>query len=164
MKGQGADVPIDKKRLDPRQFTYLKFLFDTEGSKSARRIQNAFKHTDREASSTLSLLVGMDLIKSSEYRIILTDDERQMFTASRTPEYFVPIDEGSPWRRRAKYVIDNEGRLAGLHEMQFGLKLWPYRSPTDFFKPDTVYLKTERFFLQTTNQGIIECKVMQTDL
>lgn len=163
MKGQGADVPIDKTRLSPKESEYLNYLY-IAGSMplTAKAIQEHFNDSDREASSVLSMLVGMDLIKNSTYRIMLTDDEQKQFKPSDTPRYFIPCIVGEPWTKRAMAVIACQGSLLSLKDMHYNLNLWPHKKPLEYYHSAMVLAEGDRFLLAHEGKRM-EVKVMRLD-
>lgn len=163
MKGQGADVPIDKTRLSQKELVYLKHIYSAggvSGSLTARQIQEHFQDSDREASSVLSMLVGMDLIKNSTYRIMLTDSEEKAFRPTDTPRYFVPCVTGEPWTKRVLAVIACEGSLLSLKDMHYNLSLWPRKKPLEYYHPAMVLAEGDRFLLAHEGKNM-EVKVMK---
>jgi len=163
MKGQGADVPIDKTRLSAKELVYLRFIHSAGGIENpltAKTIQEHFQDTDREASSVLSMLVGMDLIKNSTYRIMLSDDEEKAFRPTETPKYFIPCRQGEPWTKRAEAVIAYYGDLSILQGMDFQLNLWPKKRPLEYYNPTMILAEGDRFLLAHEGKGIV-VKVMK---
>jgi len=163
MKGQGADVPIDKTRLSQKELAYLQYLYNAGGTsnpKTARQIQHYFQDSDREASSVLSMLVGMDLVKNSTYRIMLTNDEEKEFRPTDTAKYFIPCMVGEPWTKRTEAVIACQGSLLSLKDMHYNLNLWPHKKPLEYYHPTMVLAEGDRFLLAHEGKNM-EVKVMK---
>ena len=156
----GADVDIEKKKLDAFELAVLKFVYEVVPDVTAKKVEGAFSCGDRKASSTLSKLVGMDLVKSSEYRTMLTDEETKRFETTHTPIYFITRNTRNPWELRAKLVIEIHGYLRGLDEMQFGLNMWPLRFPVQYYSMQGEYHLSSRF-LWKHNDQVFELKVMK---
>jgi len=156
----GADVDIEKKKLDPFELAVLKFVYEVVPEVTAKKVEGAFSCGDRKASSTLSKLVGMDLVKSSEYRTMLTDDETKKFENTHTPIYFITRGSNNPWEIRAKLVIETHGVLRGMDELQFGLNMWPLRYPVQYYTPKTFYRLGSRFLWKHSDE-VFELKVMK---
>lgn len=153
----GADVSTDKTKLDSFELGVLKIIYDAENPLKASDIRKVLGCGDRKASATLSRLVGMDLVKSSEYKAMLTDEETQAFDMSHVPQYFIPHRQGDPWRSRATLVINRFGSLKGLGDYQFGLDLWPLRHKPQPYDSTRTYNAGEHFILQ----GTYEVKVVK---
>jgi len=156
----GADVDTEKKKLDPFELAVLKFVYEVVPEVTAKKVEGAFGCGDRKASATLSKLVGMDLVKSSEYRTMLTDEETKKFETTHTPIYFITRGSRNPWELRAKLVIEIHGYLRGLDEMQFGLNMWPLRYPVQYYTVKSFYRLGSRFLLKHGDE-VFELKVMK---
>jgi len=156
----GADVDVEKKKLDPFELAVLKFVYEVVPDVTAKKVEGAFSCGDRKASSTLSKLVGMDLVKSSEYRTMLTDEETKKFETTHTPIYFITRGSNNPWELRSKLVIEIHGYLRGLDEMQFGLNMWPLRFPIEYYSTNSSYRLGSRFLWKHIDQ-VFELKVMK---
>ena len=102
----------------------------------------------------------MDLVKSSEYRTMLTDEETKKFETTHTPIYFITRNTRNPWELRSKLVIEIHGYLRGLDEMQFGLNMWPLRFPVQYYSTKGEYHLSSRFLWKHDDQ-VFELKVMK---
>lgn len=135
-KGTGANVDTEKSKLSDYEWILLEFFINRIGEAyTAKQIldisDNDIDIDIRKISSTLSNLVGMDLIKSTNYRMTMSEEEQKKWEPSQEPKYFMS-ERGTPWYERAGQVLGDNGKLKILSQLSFGLDLFPNRKITRF--------------------------------
>lgn len=137
----GTHHPKTKKKLSELEKELLEVLLDvTDNSDyitalTSRQISEIMEWDIRQTTSTLSNLVGMDLLTESPGKSKMTDESKGTFS-SNEPEYFIP--KTSLIQKRAVYALERAKNDLTLFDIlkgktDFGENLWPFR-PTDRVK------------------------------
>lgn len=131
-KGSGASMPPTTEEIGVKELEMLKHLFESQKAYTAQQLAIWLDTNIRYASSYCSRLVGLDLIKSTEYTVTLTEQEKNRFKTLDTPYYFIPTNSDDVYRRRAQNVINSKGALHNLEYINNDEKtLWPTRPTTE---------------------------------
>jgi len=128
MKGRGAYVK-GRKTLNKNEMKCLELLMQCSHLPLKNQdIVLTLEWSDRKVANALSNLHGMDLIKASDYKVTLTEEEEGIKFTGKAPHYWIG-KPGEPIYKRAQYVLENNGTLQNifLRELDFDLNLFPFR-------------------------------------
>jgi len=128
MKGRGA-YPKDRKRLNGNELKILQLLISNPNEPTLpSEIEEILDWDPRKTSNATSMLHGMDLIKASDYKVTLTEEEQGLKFTGKAPHYWIG-KEGQPIYDRALYALSHFGSLASIfqRELDFELNLYPFR-------------------------------------
>jgi len=128
MKGRGA-YPKDRKRLNGNELKVLQLLISNSNEPTLpSEIEELLDWDPRKTSNATSMLHGMDLIKASDYKVTLTEEEWGIKATGKAPFYWIG-KEGQPIYKRAVYALEHFGSLASIfqRELDFELSLYPFR-------------------------------------
>jgi hypothetical protein len=109
----GANVPASKTLLSRVELDVLRTLIKTSGVMTADDISNRHDFDIRKASSILSNLVGMDLIKTQKSELLTEEEESLTWKTLKTPTYWVG-NKGTIIYKRACLVSEQDGKLRDL--------------------------------------------------
>jgi len=129
MKGDGAYVK-DRTRLNTSEIKILTELLKNPSQPTlGKDLELYFGWGERKVSGALSILHGMDLIKSSSYDLTKTETEQGVKWTGKAPHYWIGQNEGETIWKRAVYVVQNTGLLGKilLGEFDNGMFLFPLR-------------------------------------
>jgi len=129
MKGDGAYVK-ERTRLNRSELKILNELFKNPSQPTlGKDLELQFGWGERKVSGALSVLHGMDLIKSSSYDLTKTETEQGTKWTGKAPHYWIGQNKGEMIWQRAEYVLRNYGLLGKilLGEFDGGMFLFPLR-------------------------------------
>lgn len=113
MKGRGA-YPKDRKRLNGNELKVLQLLISNSNEPTLpSEIEELLDWDPRKTSNATSMLHGMDLIKASDYKVTLTEEEWGIKATGKAPFYWIG-KEGQPIYKRAVYALEHPVDLLSL--------------------------------------------------
>jgi len=113
----GARVNPSKSTLSDLEYKLLEFLLHKGEGYTAKKVASWHYSNIRDIASSLSRLVGMDLVVSTEFTQTLTEAETMTFKTGPEPVYFIRKSDDDIYHRRAKNVV--ESAKGSLHNLEY---------------------------------------------